>query len=142
MTAAAAETPSVDVPTKLASLPAVEDSDWGSYLGVSDKAVARLKALVAAARVVWWRRDGFNGQFAGVEPKWHVFAGRLSSADPEQRSEFRWLAQCGYESSASELAYGPRAFKVTTPKKDDRCRRCVTELDRIKAAQTITNTPL
>jgi hypothetical protein len=134
--------PSVDVPTKLPSLPSVEDSCWRSDLGVTDKAIARLKGYVESERVVWWRLDGFHGKLAGIEPKWHVFAGRLESDDPTERWSFRWLAQCGYENLTHELLSGARRFAVSVPKKDDRCRRCVTELDRIKAAQAITNTPL
>jgi hypothetical protein len=121
------------VKTKPTTLPSAEDSNWDRVFG-SGKELARIRGYVEQKRPLWWALWGFSGRFAGLEPKWHVFAARTRSTDPEDRWSFTWVAMCGYVSKRSALIDGEPRTKVQAPKKADRCTRCEKALKEIREA--------
>lgn len=120
-------------PTQLPSLPSADDSSWvGAWASVTNQ-LQRLRGYILEGRPVWWRRDPFRGElYADVAPKWHVFTGRVRSADPDDRWSFTWSALCDFQHNRPEILSGACDFKVTPPKKDTRCKRCDAALKEIK----------
>ncbi|MGY4541356.1 hypothetical protein ACVWY0_001265 [Arthrobacter sp. UYNi723] len=101
-----------------------------------ESSVKKCNAMLALARAgasIWWRREGFHTEpFREVEPKWHVLTGRFTHHNnPEMQPEDNpvWAALCGYQRPFDERIFEmfPNLRK-TAPKKDIRCRKCVSEL--------------
>lgn len=101
----------------------------------SVKKCNKVLTLASAGVTIWWRREGFHTEpFRGIEPKWHVLTGRLTHQnDPImiERDEPVWTGLCGYRKSFAEWVFMEfPALRKTAPKKDTRCRKCVSELPR------------
>ncbi|KIA73470.1 hypothetical protein ANMWB30_23970 [Arthrobacter sp. MWB30] len=88
--------------------------------------------LARGGTTVWWRREEFHGEFSGIEPKWHVLAGRYSHQNnPEMKADdpAQWVAVCGYQRAFGEVLF--HAFpnlRKTAPTKARRCRKCLNDL--------------
>lgn len=115
------------------TLPVAEDSNWARAFG-SGKDLARIRGYVEQKRPVWWALWGFYGRFKDIAPKWHVFAGRTRSEDPDKKWDFTWQALCGYKYTRSALIDDAPRTKVQAPKKAERCTRCDKALNEIRAA--------
>lgn len=118
---------------KTPTLPTVDDVELASIDYSQHKRLLRLRDYVAEARIVWWRRLSFGKPaFRDIEPKWHIFTGRASSAGSDSRYDFTWFALCGYENDYTDLLGERRQFKATAPKKADRCVKCEAALAKLK----------
>lgn len=121
--------------TSLKALPTLADVDQSVAFEENAKHVAQIVRAVAAGRPLWWRRSSFHkAPFNEVEPKWHVFAGRTRSTDPDRRWDYTWLSLCGYEREFCDLLGGwGRQARLGAPKKSDRCTPCEHALAEIRS---------
>lgn len=95
-------------------------------------------ALARTGATVWWRREGFHEEpFRDTEPKWHVLTGRFTHRnDPAMKPEDNpvWAALCGYRKGFDERIFEVfPSLRKAAPKKDTRCRKCVSELPAHRA---------
>lgn len=124
--------PTVDASQRPPGLATVDDVSRAAVDERDRRRLQKLLDAVASHRPVWWRRNGFHqAPHADAEPKWHLFAGRTRSDDPERRWHFTWSALCGYRYVHLEIISGMPRFKVTSPKKDDRCKKCTAALQAL-----------
>lgn len=99
-----------------------------------NKRLAKARELHKEKKHIWWSRKGFHGDYAGIQPKWHLFADRVKAEEnsffPHRDYEFTWKARCGYEHTFYEglLEDFPRLnLSKKPPKIEAQCKRCRTE---------------
>lgn len=119
-------------------LPGAEGSNWARVYPERQGRLDRLRACVESGRPAWWRREGFHKEpYRDVQPKWHVFAGRVRGVTEDTMWRFTWKALCGYSRDVEEIISEPPAMRSgkTPPAKGTRCVRCDAILKQIRRAQ-------
>lgn len=100
-----------------------------------NKKLAILSDKWKAKETIWFSRPPFyKPEFRDVVPKWHVFSDRTK--DDEEGYTYEWSALCGYKHKFWELLEDLPKLKLgkATPKKIERCARCVRKLEAQKKA--------